>query len=88
VPEPEEQRTSELFKRIILDALSFAADGSPEARRFYVVDVDSFKQPLVVIPNIGTKCEFLMMTPRDQWSEDFKTWLDAAHRFESEEMED
>jgi hypothetical protein len=88
VPEPEEQRTSELFKRIILDALSFAADGSVEGRKFYVVDVDSFKQPLVVIPNIGTKCEFLMMTPRDQWSDDFKTWLDAAHRFESEEMED
>ena len=59
-----------------------------EGRKFYVVDVDSFKQPLVVIPNIGTKCEFLMMTPRDQWSDDFKTWLDAAHRFESEEMED
>jgi hypothetical protein len=87
-PEPAAQRPSELFKPIILDALSYEADGFPKRRKFYVVDVDSFKQPLVVIPNIGTKCEFLMMTPRDQWSEDFKKWLQAAHREDRLEMED
>lgn len=81
-------RTSELFKPIILEALSYEADGYPKHRKFYVVDVDSFKKPLVVIPNIGTKCEFLMMTPRDQWSEDFKTWVAAAHREDMMEMED
>jgi hypothetical protein len=81
-------RSSEIFKKIVLEARAYDNDGSPTSRKFYLVDVESFKEPLVVIPNIGTKSEFLMMTPRDQWSEDFKRWIHAVHRDDLEEMED
>ena len=81
-------RASELFKPIVLEARSYEQNGYPKSRKFYLVDVDTIIQPLVVIPNIGTMCEFLMMTPRDQWSEDFKKWLTAVHKEDEEEMKD
>jgi hypothetical protein len=81
-------RASELFKKYILEAKSYQEDGTPGERKFYLVDVETFKNPLVVIPNIGTKCEFLMMTPRDRWSEDFKKWIHAVHKEDTEEMDD
>ena len=79
-------RASEIFKPIVLDAV-FPKDG-PVKRKFYLVDVETFKDPLVVIPNVGTKYEFLMMTPKDQWGEDFKKWIDAVHKEDTEEMKD
>lgn len=81
-------RASELFKPVILDAKSYDDNGFPAQRQFYLVDVDTFKEPLVVIPNLGTKCEFLVMTPRDRWAEDFKLWIDAVHKEDMDEMED
>jgi hypothetical protein len=80
-------RASEIFKPIILDAV-YAEDGTLATHKFYLVDVETFKNPLVVIPNIGKNYEFLMMTPRDKWSEDFKSWIHAVHTFDKEEMEE
>jgi hypothetical protein len=83
-------RRSEIFTPIILDTDGIDADGEPDPshRKFYLVDVDTFKRPLVVIPNIGTKCEYLMMTPRDQWGLDFARWVEASHRDDEQEMQD
>jgi hypothetical protein len=52
------------------------------------VDVETFKRPLVVIPNIGTTHEYLMMTPRSQWGTDFIKWLMAPHTVDEAEMND
>lgn len=80
---------STIFKHVILDANSYDKnDGSVTERKFYLVDVETFQDPLVVIPNVGTKCEFLVMAPRDKWSEDFNRWIHAVHKFDTEEMED
>lgn len=84
----EPPRPSEMFKHIRLEAASYDAQGLPAERKFYLVDVETFKQPLVVIPNQGTKCDYLMMTPKDQWAEDFKRWIHAVHKEDEEEMED
>ena len=84
----EPPRPSEMFKHIRLEAASYDAQGLPAERKFYLVDVETFKQPLVVIPNQGTKCDYLMMTPKDKWAEDFKRWIHAVHKEDEEEMED
>jgi hypothetical protein len=81
-------RASEIFKTIILDAETYNDDGTIATRKFYLVDVETFKDPLVVIPNMGTDHEFLMMTPRDEWAADFTRWINAVHKFDAEEMED
>ena len=48
-------------------------------RKFYVVDVETFKNSIVVIPNVGTKRDYIMMEPRDNWPEQFAKWLMAPH---------
>ena len=77
-----------IFKHIILETEENDDEGYPNTdhRKFYLVDVDTFKSPVVVIPNIGTKCEYLMMNPREKWAEDFKSWLEAPHTADEAEM--
>jgi hypothetical protein len=77
-----------IFQKIVLETKGNDDEGNPDPgqRKFYLVEVDTFKRPLVVIPNIGTKCEFLMMNPKSQWAEDFKSWLDAPHTVDEEQM--
>jgi hypothetical protein len=75
------ERKSELFTPIILETCE-------QGRKFYLVDVETFKRPLVVIPNIGTTHEYLMMTPRSQWGTDFIKWLMAPHTVDEAEMND
>jgi hypothetical protein len=84
--EGEDARKSELFQHIVLDTVTSAPDGSPLERKFYMVDVESFKQPAVVIPNVGTKSKYLLMTPRDEWSEQFIDWIKQPHQYEVQEM--
>jgi len=84
----EEGSHSDLFKGVILDAASLSDNGEVIERQFYLVDVETFKQPLVVIPNIGTKREFLMMTPQSKWAEDFKVWIESPHKIDENEMAD
>ena len=44
-------------------------------RKFYLVDVEDFKDPLVVIPNLGTKDRYLEMIPRGKWSGLCQHWI-------------
>jgi len=82
------RRDRGLFEEIILDTRELAEDtGEVLQRRFYLVEVESFQQPIVVIPNIGTKIEFLMMTPRARWSDAFIKWLEDVHKDDQKVME-
>ena len=78
--------SSEMFKHLVLDTKEDLADGSVGQRKFYVVDVDTFKNPIVVIPNVGTKKAYIMMEPRDTWSSQFIDWLVAPHGIDEDEM--
>ena len=51
-----------------------------------MVDVETFKEPLVVIANIGTIDQYLMMTPRAEWSNNFIAWVEAPHKLDQDEM--
>ena len=79
-------QSSELFRHLILDTAETHHDGTVKKCLFYVVDVESFKQPLVVIPNVGTKKDYIMMEPRDSWADQFIEWIDAPHHIDEEEM--
>jgi hypothetical protein len=80
--------TSELFAEFILETAKIKEDGEVEARMFFLVDVECFVRPMVVIPNIGSlpKCKFFDMAPKNTWAEMFEDWLDMDHKFDSMEM--
>jgi hypothetical protein len=82
----EGNRPSEIFTHLTLDAKSTKENGMIAERQFFIVDVECFTKPLVVIANVGTKMEYLMMTPRDEWSLDFIRWIEASHLYEQQEM--
>ena len=84
----EETPESDIFTPIILETTLLSPDGDVQMRKFYLVDVDTFKAPIVVIPDIGSspKCKYLMMVPRSKWAEDFRAWVRMAHHIDEEEM--
>jgi len=55
-------------------------------RKFYLVDVEAFHEPTVVIPDIGNEnpAAVLRMRPRYEWSDQFVTWLASEHTQEFE----
>jgi hypothetical protein len=71
---------------LVLETAETYPDGSVKRRRFYVVDVETFKQSLVVIPNVGTKKDYIMMAPRDTWANQFIEWVLAPHNLDEDEM--
>ena len=85
---PPNTRGSELFRHLILDTAETHDDGSVKKRLFYVVDVECFKEPIVVIPNVGTKKDYIMMEPRDSWADQFIEWIKAPHKIDKGEMEE
>jgi hypothetical protein len=80
--------TSDLFTEIMLETNTLSEAGEVTVRKYYLVDVEAFKDPIVVIPNIGAqpKCKYLLMTPRSQWSEQFIGWLRNPHGEDRQEM--
>ena len=84
----EENPLSDIWSLVQLEEKQ--VDGHPDQRtkKLYVVDTESFKDPICVIPNIGSenKNEYLLMTPRQQWAEDFVTWLEMPHEHDRVEM--
>jgi hypothetical protein len=58
------------------------------ARRFYLVDVETFEKPIVVIPNIGAipKCKFLLMTPKAEWADRFIQFIMLPHADDETQM--
>ena len=79
--------SSDLFHHLVLETLQTNQDGSVRRRKFYVVDVESFKNPIVVIPNVGTKKDYIMMEPRDNWPNQFIRWLMNPHADDQAEMD-
>jgi len=79
---------SDIFRPLKLETTLINDAGSVAVRKFYVVEVDSFIDPIVVIPNIGAvpRCQYLLMAPRCEWAEDFKAWIGMPHELDEEEM--
>lgn len=84
----EDTPLSDLWQPIHIEVAEQAPNGQVVKRKFYIVDVNTFKEPLCVIPNLGSNnpCEYLRMTPRVRWSEDFRQWLHAPHDVDEVEM--
>jgi hypothetical protein len=88
--EEEDEPLSDIFRPIVLETSSLTDGGEVDKRKFYLVDTECFKEPLVVVPDIGCdpKCKFLIMSPRAQWAEDFAAWLDMDHQIDEAEMQE
>ncbi len=86
-PDPN-KITSDLFTDIVLETESINAEGEVVERKYFLVNVEDLKEPIVVIPNIGAtpKCKYLLMTPKSQWSEKFTDWVDMPHKLDTQEM--
>ena len=84
----EEEPASDLFKPLQLETNQLSDEGDVLRRMFYVVDVETFKQPIVVIPDIGStpKCKYFMMSPRSSWAQDFQAWIEMPHHLDKTEM--
>jgi len=82
----EEEPWSDIFTPLQLDTHALYKDGSVAERKFYLVDVETFKDPIVVIPNIGTKDQYLLMKPRLGWADDFVDWIQMPHKHDKMEM--
>lgn len=82
----EEDPWSDIFVPLQLDTMAVTDDGHLKTRKFYIVDVETFKDPIVVIPNIGSIDQYLLMKPRREWAEDFIAWLEMPHKHDQMEM--
>jgi hypothetical protein len=82
--------TSDLFTEILLETDSGDSDDEvdpgPLIRKFYLVDVETFLRPMVVIPNIGSPLQYFEMTPKAEWATQFAAWIEADHAYDSLEM--
>jgi hypothetical protein len=69
----EDPITTDIFTEIVLETEQLSPGGEVLVRRFYLVDVETFEKPIVVIPNIGAipKCKLLLMTPKAEWADCF-----------------
>ena len=74
-----EKENDSLFREAVLEATEKQQDGTVRKRKFYVVDVEAFKDPMVVTPNHGSKDRYLVMVPRSKWADLFSTWLDTPY---------
>lgn len=76
----EENEFSELF---VPYTKEMRDDDNPQnlKRKFYLVDVESFVAPTVVIPDIGNENQaaLLRLLPKDDWAEQYVSWLGQEH---------
>ena len=84
--EDEDGPVSDIFRPLQLETVAKNKEGIVVARKYYFVDVEAFKDPLCVIPNVGTTDEYLLMKPRAEWADDFITWLEMPHTHDKMEM--
>jgi len=77
----EKRVQSDMFVPYKKEVLTKQSATLPWKRNFYLADVDSIVDPLVVIPNVGgrTGTEQLLVKPRSEWVDDFKKWLAEPH---------
>ena len=70
---------SELFRPI---AKEFTINEGEELdqRKFYLIDVDTFKDVIAVVPDISEEQNhYFEVVNRDQWAADFEEWLQAPY---------
>jgi hypothetical protein len=67
----------------VLKEASFDMEGNVVKRRFYLADVEAILDPCAVVPNIGgPKNRYFVVKPRNQWAEDFITWISDPHNID------
>lgn len=67
--------TSEISALADLDVGQMVNDRVTKLQ-FYLADVQSFNQPLAVVPDIGGPVNrYIILKDREAWSEDFSKWL-------------
>ena len=84
----EEDPRSDIWSTVQLETKQVEGHPDTYQKRFYLVDTEAFKDPITVIPNIGSESnnEYLLMTSRRQWAQDFMNWLDMPHHHDTVEM--
>ncbi|MCA1807754.1 MAG: hypothetical protein LC687_07900, partial [Actinobacteria bacterium] len=82
----EDAPLSNIFTPLVLDTAELSEEGLVSVRKFWLVDVEAFKDPIVVIPNVGTKDQYLLMKSREEWANDFVQWIEMPHKYDKIEM--
>lgn len=75
-----EQNMSELLLPYVKETDGLDENGEVK-RKFYLVDVESFYEPAVLIPDLGNENvgAYLRLVPRAEWAEQFSEWLGEEH---------
>ena len=85
----EEHPQSDIWTPIRLETDEVEGNPNEYQKRLYVVDTKAFADPLCVIPNIGAEeydNEYLVMTHRSEWANDFISWIEMPHAHDRIEM--
>jgi hypothetical protein len=79
---PAEANLSQIFKPYVKETGSMR-NGSRE-RKFYLVNVDSFYAPCIMIPDHGNPDSraYLRVLAKRDWASQFSDWLDTEHERE------
>jgi len=76
---------SELFDVLTTEVSEFN-DGAVLKFKFYLADVDAFKEPCVVVPNVGgANNSYFWVEPKARWLEMFVQWLRSPHSYDKTE---
>jgi hypothetical protein len=79
--EVEEVVQSDLFTPLKLELAEEIKKGETPMRAFYLANVDAFKGPCSVIPDIGGHpSSYFLVKNRTQWSKEFIVWLNQPHK--------
>ena len=84
----EADKAYSIFREARLESAELSKDGSIKKRRFYLVDVDTFKEPVAVIANQGTKDRYFVMKSKSKWADQFVTWLQSPFERVPQEEDD
>jgi hypothetical protein len=68
-----------IFREVKLDAVENAQGRTILKRKFYLVDVETFVEPLVVTENQGSKDRYFVMTRRSKWAQQFIAWIEKPY---------
>ena len=83
----EDIAKSDIFFPLTLEVEGIDEELEVTGRNFYLADVEAFKGPCAVTPNIGGRPNaYLQVKSRGDWIQLFEDWLKQPHR--DDEMED
>jgi hypothetical protein len=79
--EVEEVVQSDIFTPLNLELAGEIEKGETPMREYYLANVDAFKGPCSVIPDIGGHpSSYFLVKNRTQWSKEFIVWLNQPHK--------